>query len=451
MLNKFLAQNFKKRYIAISVALLLLVVVFSGSVVLVGGITLVRYVAALELPGTDFVRQFFSPFAEILSPETLSSRIFFPETATETPVERIAVANPRENPILDGAILHEEQIVAVVERAAQSVVSIIVTRDLPVLERYFINPFEGFGPPGFEFQIPRYRERGTEQQEIGGGTGFIVSSDGLILTNNHVVADQVAGYTVLLNDGRRLPARVIGRDAVLDLAILRIESSGLPVLSLGDSDRLRLGQSAIAIGNALGEFRNTVSTGVISGLGRTVSALGEGGQMAMFFNAIQTDAAINRGNSGGPLLNIRGEVIGINTAMAAAAQNIGFAIPVNDAKRMIEEARATGRIAIPFLGVRHQSVNQALSQREGLPVTYGAWLISDRFGQAVAPDSPAARAGLMERDLITEINGRRIDAGAPLAIVLREHRVGQTITLRVWRFGTGWMDVRVVLGEAPVR
>jgi S1-C subfamily serine protease len=330
-------------------------------------------------------------------------------------------------------------------------VSIIVTRDLPVLERLYINPFEGFGPPGFgfpgfEFQIPQYRERGRERQEVGGGTGFIISAQGLILTNNHIVEDPNAEYTVLFNDGSKVPARVLDRDPVLDLAVMKVEKTGLRALALGDSDRVRLGQTSIAIGNALGEFRNTVSVGVISGLGRTIVASAPGGRADTFRNVIQTDAAINRGNSGGPLLNLRGEVVGVNVAVAIGAENIGFAIPINAAKRIISDIERYGRISIPYLGVRHAQVRAA--PEPGAP-DFGARLTAIGQNPAVIPGSPAERAGLREGDIIAEINNERVTADNPLALILRQHRPGDSVLLRVWRSGVGWMDIRVTLAEKP--
>jgi serine protease Do len=404
------------------------VIVLAFAAVLVGGGIAASRASAIEIPGLEFFRQFFAP-------------------AVSPPVPQVS-PTPVPSAALPSALAYEAQIVSVVERSSPSVVSVIVTKDLPVLERYFINPFEDFGFPGFEFQIPQYRQRGIQKQEIGGGTGFVVSADGLILTNNHVVEDADAEYTVLLNDGTKLPARVIGKDSVLDLAIIRVERTGLTALPLGDSDTVRLGQTAIAIGNALGEFRNTVSTGVISGLGRTITA-SSGIKRETLRNVIQTDAAINRGNSGGPLLNLRGEVIGINTAMASGAENIGFAIPINAAKKMIEEARTTGKISTPFLGVRYRIVDEELAKAEDLPVPYGAWLVSDPSGPAVVPGSPASKAGLKARDLIAEVNGEKITADNPLALVLRKYRVGESVRLRVWRSGSEWMDVTVVLGQAP--
>ncbi len=190
-----------------------------------------------------------------------------------------------------------------------------------------------------------------EKQKVGGGTGFIVSSDGLIVTNKHVVSDKDAEYTVYLSDGKKYKAKVLAVHPVDDLALIKINASGLPTLKLGDSDKIKLGQFVLAIGNALAEFQNTVSFGVISGLKRSITASDESGGVERLEDLIQTDAAINFGNSGGPLINLRGEVIGINTAIAGGAENIGFAIPVNRVKKMIDEFRQRGKIEIPFLGV----------------------------------------------------------------------------------------------------
>src|SRR3989339_2274859 len=216
------------------------------------------------------------------------------------------------------------QVERVVERANPAVVSIIVTKDIPKMEQYYENYdpfgndefFRQFFGDSFDFQVPQYRQNGTEKQEIGGGSGFIVRADGLIVTNKHVVSDQEAEYTVMTNDEKKHAAKVMAIDPVNDVAILKIEAgNNLPVLELADSGNLKIGQTVIAIGNSLGEFRNTVSKGIISGLKRNVIA-GDGfGQAENLSEVIQTDAAINPGNSGGPLLNISGQVIGVNVAM----------------------------------------------------------------------------------------------------------------------------------------
>lgn len=237
---------------------------------------------------------------------------------------------------------YERAIIDVVRDASPSVVSIVISKNVPVYEQQFINPFDdipGFTSP-FQFQIPRNVQKGTKYQEVGAGSGFIVSEDGLILTNKHVVLDKKADYTVITSNGKKYSAKVLALDPVQDLAIIKIQASLIipeqvekfPTIKLGDSNNIQIGQGAIAIGNSLGEFRNTVSVGIISGLGRTISASDKQGFSETLEDVIQTDAAINRGNSGGPLLNLKGEVIGVNVAMAQGAESVGFAIPINIAK-----------------------------------------------------------------------------------------------------------------------
>src|SRR3989344_1724196 len=297
-------------------------------------------------------------------------------------------------------VSYEQAIIDSVRSASPSVVSIIISKNLPVYEEQFINPFEdfpGFGPPNF--QIPQYIEKGTKLQEVGAGSGFIVSEDGLILTNKHVVSDKKADYTVITNDSQKYSAKVLALDPVQDLAIIKIQSDKkFPAIKIGDSSGIQIGQGAIAIGNALGQFSNTVSVGVVSGLGRTVSASDQLGTFSETLEGIiQTDAAINAGNSGGPLINLRGEVIGVNTAMAQGAQSIGFAIPINIAKKDIEQIIKTNKIVYPFLGVRYVLVDSNVKSKYNLPVDYGALILAGTDGEpAITPDSAAKKAGLKE-------------------------------------------------------
>ncbi len=356
----------------------------------------------------------------------------------------------------------EEAIINAVKGVSPAVVSIVISKDVPVLEEYYYNPFGDFGNlfggPIPDVQIPQYRQNGTQKQEIGGGTGVIVSSDGLVLTNKHVVADTAAEYTVLTNDGKKFTAKVLARDPVQDVAIIKIEqeiSTGgqgeavlkpFPIAKLGDSDNLQIGQTVIAIGNALGEFRNTVSVGVISGLGRTISASDSGGgETEILEDIIQTDAAINKGNSGGPLVNLKGEVIGINAAMAETAQSIGFTIPINKAKRDITQVQKSGKIIYPFLGVRYILVNEKVKEANKLAVDYGA-LISGNGQAAITPGSAADKAGLKEKDVILEINNEKITSDNSLAKVLLKYLPGDKVILKILR-GTQEGNFEVVLGE----
>lgn len=341
----------------------------------------------------------------------------------------------------------EDKTIRAVRNSSPAVVSIIISKDLPILEEYFVDPFQNFLGPS-PFQIPQYRQNGTQKQEIGGGSGFIVSTDGTVVTNKHVVADEEAEYTVLTNDGQRYSAKVIAKDPVQDLAVIKIESEkkDFATVNFGDSAKLQIGQTVIAIGNALGEFRNTVSVGVVSGLGRTVTASG-GNQAETLEDIIQTDAAINKGNSGGPLLNLAGEVIGINTAMALDAESIGFAIPINKVKKAIDQAKTSGKIVYPFLGVNYVLINDKVKEENKLSVDYGALIIApDSGGLAVAADSAAAKAGLKEKDIILELNSEKITIDNSLAKVILKYNPGDKVILKVLRSNEE-ITIEATLGE----
>jgi serine protease Do len=364
---------------------------------------------------------------------------------------------PLYKPVLD----YERAVVAAVKKASPAVVSIVVSKNVPVIEDCPVAPFFNI-PPEFQdlfndhFQLFRRCEKGTRLEEVGGGSGFIISSDGLVLTNKHVVLDKKASYTVFTNDGKKYGAKVLDLDPTQDLAVMKVDSStglgagraGFPTVELGDSDSIELGQTAIAIGNALAEYRNTVSVGVISGLARNVTAGGSGGFFERISGVIQTDAAINPGNSGGPLLNLKGEVIGINTAIVSGAQNIGFAIPINRAKRAIASVKSTGEIQTAFLGVRYITVTPEVAKEQKLPIDYGALIRGNDDGPAVQPDSPAMKAGLRAEDIVLEVNGVKIDLDRPLGDVIAQYAVGETVTLKVNRSGKE-LELAVTLGKRP--
>jgi len=356
-----------------------------------------------------------------------------PKVKPEEPSPKIV-----ERPVLS----EEEVIINVVKKVTPSVVSIVLTKDVPIFKERWFSPFEFFP----EFQIPELQQEGTEKRKIGGGSGFIVSSDGLILTNYHVVEEENVDYTVILSNGKEYKAKILARDQVYDLAILKIEEKSLQPLPLGDSDKLEVGQKVIAIGYALGELPNTVSLGIISGLKRDIVAQGSSGRVERIKEAIQTDAAINLGNSGGPLLNLKGEVIGINVAMAPEAQNIGFAIPINRAKKVIEEVKKEGKIRYPFLGIIWQQIDEELASKYNLPVNYGALIVRDEKGIAIVPGSPADKAGLQENDIILEINGQKLTKENPLNEVIYKYKPGDTILLKILRKGKEKL-VPVTLGE----
>ncbi|HOS87853.1 MAG TPA: trypsin-like peptidase domain-containing protein [Candidatus Pacearchaeota archaeon] len=343
----------------------------------------------------------------------------------------------------------EQKIIQAVKEASPSVVSIVISKDVPVYQYQYpyidpLDPFWGF------FYSPERVQTGTQKQEVGAGTGFIVSEDGLIITNKHVASDEKAEYTITDIDGNEYTAKIVAVDPVQDLAIIKIQGGGrFKPIKLGDSSTVQVGQTAIAIGNALGQFQNTVSVGVISGLGRTVVAAGGlEGTIEVLEDIIQTDAAINQGNSGGPLLNLNGEVIGINTAVAENGQGIGFAIAINKAKRDIEQARTTGKITYPFLGVRYIIINNQIQKDKNLPVNYGALIQKgERVNEpAVIPGSPAAAAGLRDGDIILEFNGTKITRNYTLSKIIADYAPGQTVTLKILRNGKE-MTVKATLSE----
>ncbi len=349
---------------------------------------------------------------------------------------------------------HEQVIVAAVQKAAPAVVSIVISKNVPIIEQCPSSPFSDL-PPEFQqffglgngMQFYQPCQKGTQMQDVGGGSGFVVSADGYIVTNKHVVSDTSAEYTVFTNDGKKYKAKVIARHPTLDLAVLKIDAANLPTVELGDSNNLMLGQDAIAIGYALGEFRNTVSVGIISGLARNITAsTPEGTGSESINNVIQTDAPINPGNSGGPLINSRGQVIGINVAMVSGAQNIGFSIPINQAKSAIESAEATGKISVAYLGVRYVMLDPTVAEQYNVSSTQGALVKGDSQNFAVEPGSPADKAGLREGDVITQLDGKTINDSYPLAGAIGEHKPGDTVQLTIVRDGKT-MTVAVVLGE----
>lgn len=312
-------------------------------------------------------------------------------------------------------VLEENAVIDVIKKSSPSVVSIIA-------EGVALDPFRGF-----------------VQQENGIGTGFVVDSN-LIFTNRHVVEENLE-YRVLLSDGKTsYPVVEINKDPVNDFAILKVDSNGadLPKLPLGSSENLQVGQTVIAIGNALGEFNNTASKGIISGIGRSLVA-GDGyGQTDYLDNVIQTDAALNPGNSGGPLLDLSGNVIGINVARAGA-DNIGFSLPIDALKPVYDGFKATGKIQRPYLGVRYTLNTEELSKINRAP--QGAIV------QEVLETSPAGKAGLEKFDIITKIDGDAIDSDNTLARIISKKKVGDKIELTVDRGGKE-LKIEVTLAAA---
>ncbi len=281
-------------------------------------------------------------------------------------------------------------------------------------------------------------------QQEGAGTGVIINTDGTVITNRHVVPAGTTKVSVTLSDGTELTdVDVLGRtndSDPLDVAFLKIKDTKgktLIAAKIGDSSRVQVGDRVIAIGNALGQFQNTVTSGIISGFGRSIQAGDQSrGSVETLQNLFQTDAAINEGNSGGPLVNTSGEVIGINTAIAGNAQSVGFAIPANDLKGLIASVLKKGKLERPYLGVRYVAITDSIAYEYNLPVKRGAYVAAaNRRETSVVAGSPAEKAGLKEKDIITQIDDTKLDEKNSLISVLGQKNVGDSVKLHILRDG----------------
>ncbi len=349
--------------------------------------------------------------------------------------------------VLDNTTSSQRQIVtsesqlinSIAKTVGPSVVSVNVTST-----SQNTNSFFGFGLP---------------QSEQSAGTGIIITSDGLIITNRHVVPEGTTNVSITLSDGTELKdVSVVGRTSAsssLDVAFLKINNAQGKTLQpavIGDSSKIQVGDSVVAIGNALGQFQNTVTSGIISGYGRSVQASSQGtGQNAENLDDLfQTDAAINEGNSGGPLVNLNGQVIGINTAIAGNAQNIGFAIPVNDVKGLIQQVETSGKLQQPWLGVYYIPLTNDVVQQYGLDVSRGAWVPpATIIGQnPIVNGGPADKAGLKQGDVITKVDGTTVDQNNSLTSIISKDRVGQHVALTVLRNGKT-ITISVTLDSEP--
>jgi len=283
----------------------------------------------------------------------------------------------------------------------------------------------------------------------GSGTGIILSEDGQILTNKHVIGD-ATDLSIVLADGTEFTdVEILGRDPFNDIAYLKIkDASGLTPAPLGDSSSIRVGDQVIAIGNALGQFENTVTSGIISGSGRPIVAGGSLDEPDALQNLFQTDASINPGNSGGPLVSLNGEVIGVNTAVAGGAENIGFAIPINDVKSGIESVFENGRLIKPYLGVRYTALTDSIAEDYDLETNRGAYVFSESDLPAVLDDSPAQKAGLESGDIIVKVSGESVNESSSLVFLIGKSKVGDSIPLTILRNGEE-IILDVVLEEAP--
>lgn len=341
--------------------------------------------------------------------------------------------------------------VDVVKQASPAVVSIIISQDLNKIPGYGLDPFSQ--DPFFNFfygngQSQQQTPSTPNIQEVGAGSGFFILADGLILTNKHVVSDTTASYTVITSDGKKYDAKVLAQDPTNDLALVKITTQNAPFLKLSDSSQLQVGQHVIAIGNSLGQYQNTVTSGIISGIGRSITAGSDTGSENLS-GVIQTDAAINPGNSGGPLLNIAGQVVGINTAIDQQGQLVGFAIPSNEVAKAVASYQKNGKITSVFLGVRYITLTADIASQQKLPRDYGALIVRGQSVTdfAVLPGSPADKAGLMENDIILQVNGTKVDQDHALASLLSDHSPNDVVTLKVYHKGQE-SDVKVTLGES---
>lgn len=319
-------------------------------------------------------------------------------------------------------VVDEESVVTdVVDSVSPSVVTIGISQTRRTANLFEFDPFDPFSP----FQS---RPGTTQKVEQDIGSGFIIRDDGLIVTNKHVVSVPDATYRVITKDDKTYDVVKIYRDPDNDLAIVKINATGLKPVEMGDSSKIKVGQTAIAIGTALGEFRNTVTVGVISGVGRGITAgspFENGGER--LDNVIQTDAAINPGNSGGPLLNSAGQVIGVNSAVSSQGQNIGFALPINVVKDAVSTFNATGQFNRPFLGITYRMISRQMAILNDIPE--GAYVVQ------VTAGGPAEKAGVEADDIITKINGIKLSDTNNLAHVVSGKKVGETLSLSIWRNG----------------
>lgn len=330
-------------------------------------------------------------------------------------------------------VVSEESVVTdVVDKVSPSVVTVSISSTRSIGSIFDVNPFD---PLGGSSNYPGVKPK--TEQDIG--SGFIVSTDGLIVTNKHVVSDTTVKYKAITKDNKSFDVVKIYRDPSNDISILKINAAGLNPVTMGDSSALKVGQMAIAIGTALGEFRNTVTVGVISGLGRGITAGSPfEGSVERLDNVIQTDAAINPGNSGGPLLNSSGQVIGIDTAVSQEGQNIGFAIPINVVKDALAEFNKTGSFQRPFLGVQYKIITRDLAILNEVPE--GAYV------QDVVAGSPAEKAGIQGQDIITKIDGQKITDQNELSKIISGKKIGDKLTIEIWR-DRKTLILSVTLGE----
>lgn len=345
----------------------------------------------------------------------------------------------------------EKNVTETIKGVLPAIVAIVISKSLENVEKEIpaeMIPLLPFGLPELKKNLKQHADiHGMIQ--VGGGSGFIVDSNGLILTNKHVIADKKSEYAVVTADGKKYKAEVTALDPINDVAILKIQANGLPTINLGDSSHLDLGQTVYAIGNALGIFQNTVSRGIVSGLSRAVAAQADmNSPIQELRGLIQTDAAINPGNSGGPLIDENGKVVAINAAVVFGAQNIGFAIPINSAKRDLDDVKKYGKVKRPLLGLLYINIDKNFQEKMKLPVDHGALVAGakDPKVQGVVPNTPAEKFGIKEGDVITECNGECLTPQKTIQDFLENMAPGDILSLKVLR-GKKQLEIKVVLAE----
>jgi serine protease Do len=344
---------------------------------------------------------------------------------------RLAASFGISGPAVLPAVPLADPSVSVVKAASPAVVSINISKEYTARRAWEDGYDDAF------FEAPVTTSTGKRKLLVGGGSGFFVSEDGWVVTNRHVVDEKDADYTVVMQDGRSLPAKILTVDPGLDLAVLKVEGQGFPHLELGDSASVEVGQPVLAIGYALAEFRNSVTKGIVSGVDRRVFTGDSPRDEEVIDDAIQTDAAINLGNSGGPLLDLSGKVIGMNTAVSDDGQSLGFALPSNVLAKSLASIKKFGRVVRPWIGIRYVQVDEALAKEKALPKPYGVLIIPGyrKDDVAISPGSPAETAGLKEGDVVLSLDGRALDEDHALSYWVTRYAPGDTVSLEVWHEG----------------